>query len=276
MSSPKAPPLSRLLNRLSLEAVGDTEWIGIAGSRSVSYGTRIFGGLVVAQSVMAAGRTIPDRQVHSVQQVFLRPGQASIPLRYCVHELFSGRTFASVRVEVWQEDDLISHAQIGLTAESDGESHADPIGDVIPRAEMVNRARHRGNTRWEDEPIEILVSAEQVASSEATLGAWLRASGSVPDEQLVHRALLAYASDRMMLGVSWKPHLATGERKSATLNHNLWFHRDVDFGQWIHHHQHSPTAGHGRGMIFGAFHQDDGTMVASAAQEGMLRLIRPD
>lgn len=230
---------------------------------------------MVAQTIMAAGRTVEDRTVHSVQQVFLRPGQANVPLRYRVEQLFLGRTFASVRVEVWQQDHIISHAQVGLSGAVDTqENHADPMPEPVPRSAMVNRARHNGHDDWDDRPIEILISEDEDADDRPTMSAWLRAAGEVPDDPLIHRALLGYASDRMLLSVARKPYRGRGEIRAATLNHSIWFHRETDISQWHLQSLHSSTAGHARAMINGAFHREDGEFVASSAQEGMMRSRR--
>jgi len=275
--------LGRLIHRLNLEpdtapahtAEGTTAWIGTAGNRSVSAGTRIFGGLVVAQIVMAAGRTFPQRRIHSIQQVFLRPGVASIPIRYVAEPIFDGRTFGHVRVEAWQDDKVISHAQVGSSLATDGPFHSSHAPAMIDRSATENRDRLRGHADWDDQPIETLMDPATQDDSSSDLAAWMKPAGEVPNDPLIHQALMGYASDRMMLGVAWRPHRdMPGELNGATLNHNLWFHQDIDFSQWHHHQMDSPIASGGRGMIFGSFWTEDGQLAASTAQEGMLRLRR--
>lgn len=285
-TDPPAVPgaaLARLIHRFDLEpdtapahtAEGTTAWIGTAGSRSVTAGTRIFGGLVVGQILIAAGRTFPERRIHSIQQVFLRPGQASIPIRYVAEPIFVGRTFGHVRVEAWQDDRVISHAQVGSSLKTDGPEHVVEAPPMIDRAATGNRDKLRGNADWQDQPIETLIDPDALNSSDATLAGWMRPAGQLPDDPLIHQALMGYASDRMMLGVAWRPHRdMPGELNGATLNHNLWFHQDIDFSEWHHHQMQSPITSGGRGMIFGSFWTESGQLAASTAQEGMLRIRR--
>ncbi len=268
-------PLDRLLRRLDLEqgnTGGSTHYVGHAGSRSVSVGTRIFGGLVVAQTIVAAGRALAPRQIHSIQQMFFRPGQAHIPLDYRVEPLFEGRTFSSARVEVWQENDMISHAQVGFSAASDGVQHRDPMPQAISPEAAVNRDELRGHPDWRDQPLECRVDPSQQHDTTPDYAMWFRAPGALPHDQLVQRALVGYVSDRAMLGVAWKPHAHDhGSSHGATLNHTVWFHDHLDVSAWHLHAMHSPAAGASRGMIFGGIYHRDGLLVASTSQEGVIR-----
>jgi acyl-CoA thioesterase II len=154
-------PVERLVHRLDLDqgdtSEANTTWHGEAGENALNLSNRLFGGIVVAQSIMAAGRTCHDREVHSIQQVFLRGGNATEPLRYCVARLFTGRTYASVRVEVHQGDHIISHAQVGVTAGIAGPDRQDPSPVIPERSGMTNRDKLRARANWDDQPVEMLI-----------------------------------------------------------------------------------------------------------------------
>jgi len=276
--------LDRLLARLDLDPGEEDStrpgqlWIGTAGQRSATVGSRIFGGLVCAQVIVAAGRspeaTGAGRQIHSVQQVFLRPGQVGTPMIHQVEPMFIGRTYASLRVTVWQEDQIISHAQIGLSSADGGLQHMAPTPGRVPREDMVNRDRLRGHKNWDDQPITTLVTEEGYHSLDAELTSWMKAAGTFPDDPVTQRALMGYASDRTMMSVARKPHAKEGNVTSVTLNHSIWFHDEIDMAQWHSYTLNSPMAAHGRAMIHGAFHREDGCHAATTAQEGVIRLPR--
>jgi len=284
LNMPVPPSFDRLLTRLDLEAGEPTSarpgqiWIGHAGQRSATQGSRIFGGLVCAQVIVAAGRhpqaTAAGRQIHSVQQVFLRPGQVGTPLIHQVETLFEGRTYASLRVTVWQNDEIISHAQIGLSSADGGLRHMTPSPSVVRREDTVNRDELRGHENWNDQPITTLVTEESYHSLDAELASWMKAAGPVPDDPVMQRALMGYASDRTMMSVARKPHTDKGTVISVTLNHSIWFHDEIDMSQWHSYTLNSPMGAHGRAMIHGAFHREDGHHAATTAQEGVIRLAR--
>lgn len=264
--------LQRLVKRLDLEPTEDPNTFhGEAGPGSLNMSQRLFGGLVVAQSVVAAGRAMAPRSIHSIQQVFLRGGRVDLGLRYRVEPMFVGRTYASARVEVWQDGHIISHATVGLSHEVGGADRQAPMPQVTALAETVDRDELRNVVRPDGQPITFRVDAEQHEDDSPQLDAWLRADGTLSDDQLVHRAVLAYATDRAMISTAWKPYAASGNPKGATLNHSIWFHRDVQIDEWHVHSMRSPNLNDGRGMIFGEIYTDTGQRVASTAQEGTMR-----
>lgn len=242
----------------------------------MSAGTRIYGGMVVGQIIVAAGRALAPRQVHSVQQVFLRPGRSHVPLDHTVTTAFEGRTFASAHVQVHQEDELISHAIVGLTAgNADGPERATEMPtDVVRLADTVNRDQVRQNPDWDDQPIEFRVDTDQHNDTDPRLDLWFRPAGPVPDEPLLHRALLGYITDRALLYTAWKPHRPLGDHSGATLDHSLWFHDEIDLNRWHVHVLRSPAVGDDRGMVFGSIFTEEGRLVASTAQQGVLRVSR--
>lgn len=269
--------LARLVECLDVDSTEDPHtFLGQTGATGVNAGGRLFGGLVVAQTVVAVGRAMGPSAIHSIQQVFLRGGRVDLGVRYKIEPMFEGRTYSSARVEAWQDGDIISHATVGLSKPVDGPDRQDPVPDVVPFERSVNRDELRNLTRPGGQPIAFHVDPDQHGDETATYDAWMRADGDVPANQLMQRALLAYASDRAMISTGWKPHLALGAQKGATLNHSIWFHRDLSFADWHVHSMNSPNLNDGRAMIFGEIYSAAGVRVASTAQEGTARVKRKD
>ncbi len=269
--------IGRLLHRLDLEPVelgeGFATWHGSVGKDALNMGSRLFGGFVFAQTIVAAGRTDPARGVHSVQQVFLRAGNATDPLTYRVEQLFAGRTFASVRVEVRQADQLISHAQVGLTLRSESPDRQESPPVLASRETMANRDVLRNRPNPHDQPIEMLIDPEKENDGRPSVSVWTRPSGPLPDDHLMHQAVMGFASDRGLMSVIARPHAASGQFRGATLDHSIWFHRPVRFDDWHSYVMESPTLAEGRGLSRGVFHHADGTHVASTQQQGMYRPV---
>lgn len=275
----------RLLRRLDLlrvrqpQADGVTEWQGEAGANALNLAGRLFGGFVLAQTLVAAGRTVPGRRIHSMQQSFLRGGRADQPIAYSVYPLFDGRTYAAARVEVRQGSELISHAQVGFTAGVDGGPDRTATSPARSEfADVVNRDKYRGRVGWDDQPVEIRANIDHENDSEPTFDTWLRPVGPIPDDQLLHQAVLAFASDRVFMSVSWMPHREQwGSGQGSTLDHSLWFHRPVRFDDWHVFAMHSPAMTDGRGLSLGMIHRADGEsngpgeLVVSVAQQGTFR-----
>ncbi len=269
--------VQRLLHRLDL-VQGDTEsggttWHGEAGENALNRSNRLFGGMVVAQTIVAAGRTHADRRVHSVQQVFLRGGSASDPLRYHVEPLFVGRTYASLRVEVHQGDKIISHAQVGVSAGVDGPDRQEDAPSTPDRSKTENRDQLRDRPDWDDQPVEMLIDPATEADGLPHMATWIRPAGPMPSDPLMHQAVLGFISDRGLMSVSWRPHLHEGDFKGATLDHSIWFHRPLRFDDWHSYVMHSSTLAGGRGLSHGTVHHHDGTHVATTMQQGTFRSI---
>ena len=270
--------VQRLLHRLDL-AQGETgeastTWHGEAGANALNLSNRLFGGMVVAQTIVAAGRTHTERTVHSVQTVFLRGGRADAPLRYRVERVFDGRTYASVRVEVRQDDHVISQSLVGVTAGIDGPDRSDVRPAAIALDATVNRDEFRNRPNWQDQPIECRVDADTLNDGEAALQCWIRPyGGELPTDPLLHQAVLGYASDRAFMSVAIKPHGAHGDFKSSTLDHSIWFHRPLRFDAWHLYDMMSPTIAGGRGLVQGAIYGPDSQRVATTTQQGTFRPV---
>lgn len=272
-----ADALDRLLHRLELRpgerTASSLTWIGDAGANALNLNNRLFGGMVAAQAVVAAGRSHPDRTIHSVQQVFLRPGRADVELNYVVTTGFEGGTYTGTRVDVVQGGDLISHALVGLTRGIDSPARQDPAPATSPTETLVNRDEYRHRPNWEDQPVELRVDPAVEDSAAPDYQLLLRPAGTLPADPLIHQAVLAYATDRGFMNVSWRPVRDTGEYRGSTLDHSIWFHRPVQLVDWHSHTAHSPSLHMGRGLVQGQVHDAGGTLVATTTQQGTFRPV---
>lgn len=271
-------PVERLLYRLELEEGATngatTSWHGEAGENALNMNNRLFGGMVVAQTIAAAGYTDRERSIHSVQQVFLRGGSATQPLRYDVERLFTGRTYASLRVSVHQGDQVIAHAQVGLTAGIEGPDRQDVAPARPDRATARNRDELRNRPNWDDQPVEMLIDPATEGDGLPDMATWIRPAGPMPADPLMHQAVLGFVSDRGMMSVAWKPHGERDAMKGATLDHSMWFHRPLVFDDWHSYVMHSSTIAGGRGMNHGVIHDEQGRHVATTLQQGTIRPVR--
>jgi len=251
---------------------------------------RVFGGQVAGQALVAAGRTVPDdRQVHSLHAYFIRPGDPAVPLIYIVERVRDGKSFTTRRVSTVQHGKTIFTLSASFHRGEPGLDHADPMPDVPgpeevePTADRLRRLYGMSAERiWRaDGPIEIRhvgpLTAEaardpSLATSRNVV--WLRANGELPDDPLLHVCLMTYASDMTLLdtvllahGLSWEDSLVVG----ASLDHAMWFHRPFRADCWLLYAQDSPTASDARGLARGEVYTQDGQLVVSVVQEGLLR-----
>jgi acyl-CoA thioesterase-2 len=276
-------PVDELLRNLDLERLDADLFLGHPGRGE----GRLFGGMVAAQAVIAAGRSVePARRLHSLHSYFLRPGRHDVPLRFVVQRIRDGRTFTTRHVTAHQAGEAIFDLSASFTLTEAGLSHQDPMPEApapegLPDWE-VERARVLGDpaARRLDTPIEVrLCDGPLLDSNEKRPAAqrnWMRVRGRLPDDPLVHTAMLVYATDRTLLATGARPHgLPWGKRMAASLDHAVWIHRPPQLDGWLLYSSESPVAQDGRAMVFGAIHTPDGRRVASVAQEGLIRLLRP-
>ena len=281
--------LDELLDLLDLEQIE----VNIFRGRSPDERRqRVFGGQVAGQALVAAGRTVPaDRPVHSLHAYFIRPGDPTVPLVYLVDRVRDGRSFTTRRVSAVQHGETIFTLSASFHHAEPGPEHADPIPDV-PRPEDVERRQDRlarvlgeAAVPWRDSPIELRsigplqVEAERDPSLRTTTNlVWLRVDGELPDDPLLHVCLMTYASDMTLLdsilmghGLSWWDGRTTG----ASLDHAMWFHRSFRADRWLLYAQDSPVAYGGRGLARGEVFTDQGELVVSVVQEGLIRTVQP-
>lgn len=286
-------PLGEMLGALNLADAGGArtrEDIFIGPSQWMPHG-RVFGGQVLAQSLVAATRTVDNRPVHSLHGYFLRPGDIELPITFSVDRLRDGRSFSTRRVQAYQKGEPIFSMIASFQETDSGLDHQEDFPENIPAPEMLPSAaeligenphpvaqywakarpfdmRHVGS------PIYFDVKSQPVAHQ----AVWLKALGPVPDDQEIHTAALAYASDYSILesiyrrhGIAWShPGL-----KSASLDHAMWFHRPARVDEWLLYVQESPSASGGRGLALGRIFTREGVLVATVAQEGMVRVPAP-
>jgi acyl-CoA thioesterase II len=251
---------------------------------------RIFGGQVLAQCLVAATRTVDEeRPAHSLHGYFLRPGDPEEPIRFVVERLRDGRSFSARRTQALQRGkpimSMISSFQVPATgldhqvempdvpAPEDVPSLEDRFGRLeIPAVQQMLRSRPV-DLRHVEGPLYMTPGPERVAHQ----AVWMRASGKMPGDPRVHTSLLTFASDYSLLesilrrhGMTW----ATPGMRTASLDHAMWFHRPVRLDDWLLYVQESPSASGARGMGMGRFYTREGVLVASTAQEGMIRLPR--
>jgi acyl-CoA thioesterase-2 len=275
MRDPGDPKVADLLRWLDLETLDADLFLGDPGP-----GTgRLFGGLVAAQCAMAAGRTVDaERQLHSLHGYFLRPGRHDVPIRFTVDRIRDGRSFTTRRVKAHQGGEAIFNLSASFAVAEDGISHQDPMPDApapegLPDWEDV-RAEALGDAtvRRFDSAVEVRMCDLPGADRQPRQRCWLRVRSPLPDDRLVHTAMLVYASDRTLLSTAARPHdIPWSQRMGASLDHSVWIHRTVHFDDWLLYAAESPVAHSARGLIFGGLFDRTGVRVASVAQEALIR-----
>lgn len=279
--------LTELLGVLRLERLEEDLFRG--ESQDPGWG-RLFGGQVLGQALSAATQTAPDdRPVHSLHAYFLRPGDIRRPTIYTVDRIRDGRSFTTRRVVAVQKGRAILNLSASFQIEEVGHEHSDPMPEAPPpetlestwelgagiahrmppavRAFMT--ARGPIEIRPVD-PVDPLTPRKQPPSRLA----WFRATDAVPDEPALHRYLLAYASDYHFLTTSLQPHARTwlsGGIQLASIDHAMWFHAPFRVDDWLLYAVDSPAASGARGIVRGRFFSSDGRLVATTAQEGLIR-----
>ena len=283
--------VAELVLLLNLEERGGDRFIG----RQQKEGTgRVFGGQAIAQALGAARRTVPDdRHTHSLHAYFLRGGSDEHPIEFRVKRDFDGRSFSNRRVVASQQGQPILNLIASFQTPQEGLSHQEaampdvpPPEDLEPDAVLRRRFAEQlpeGLIRrlmLRPRPIDFRsVEPRNWQSSEKrapVAHCWFRTVASLPDDQPIHRAVLAYASDFQLLSTAIQPHglsFNRGEVKAASLDHALWFHGAFRADEWLLYVTDSPWSGLARGFGRGQIFTRDGRLVASVAQEGMLRAV---
>lgn len=283
-------PIDGLLSTLNLTDTGarTREDIFTGPSQWMPLG-RVFGGQVLAQSLVAAMHTVPtDRTIHSMHGYFLRPGDVQHPITFSVDRLHDGRSFTTRRTQAYQNGEPILSLIASFQTHDEGVEHQVDMPDDLPdpeslpsTADVLGEFDHAVARYWSSQrafdvrhipsPIYLTVDGERVPRQ----AVWMRAFGRLPDDPNQHRAALAYASDYSILepvlrahGIAW----SSPGLKVASLDHAMWWHRDARVDEWLLFVQESPSAGGGRGLTLGRIYTQGGVLVASVAQEGMVRV----
>ena len=245
----------------------------------------VFGGQVLGQSLHAAGITVAQRRPHSLHAMFLLPGNHRLPIDYEVERVRDGGSFSTRRVVAIQEGRRIFVMSASFQSEEEGLSHqrpapAGPDPDSLASILPSWKARAAGTGR-QYQPVPVDFRAEEASDVfSANTGKpykqlWLRSPLALPDDPLVHETLFAYVSDYGLLSTSLQPHgigLGDPRLQMASLDHAIWFHRPFRMDEWLLYTMESPNAAGGRGLSLGHVYNRDGVLVASLAQEGLIRL----
>ncbi len=279
-----------LVELMDLAPIGDDHFQG--QSEDLGF-PNLFGGQVLGQALMATTRTIEDRMPHSMHAYFLRPGNARAPIDYEVQRVRDGGSFSVRRVIARQEGKEILTGSVSFQVEEDGFDHQIDMPDVPDpmslkteqelNRELLDRVPEKFHSQLtRNRPIEIRpvdpVNPLDPDKRSPHKQSWFRAQGELPDDRILHCCLLSYASDFAFLGTSLNPHgvtFMTPSMQVASLDHAIWFHRDLRMDDWLLYDKDSPSAAGGRGFNRGSVFNQDGILVASTAQEALIRQRKP-
>jgi acyl-CoA thioesterase-2 len=282
--------VAELLSLLDLEKIEHNIFRG--HSPQVGW-QRVFGGLVISQALVAAARTVEGRTPHSLHAYFILPGDPAVPIVYEVDRLRDGKSFATRRCNAIQHGRAIFTLSASFQLEEDGLEHYFPMPEVPAPETLPSEAEIHARfgalmpdpvRRWfeRDRPIEARpVDLTRYVRHEPRAPAqnvWLHATGQLPDDPAVHRAVLAYLSDMTLLDTALIAHGRTifePDLQVASLDHALWFHRPFRADEWLLYVQDSPNSNGARGLTRGLLYAHDGRLVASVAQEGLIRRRAP-
>jgi acyl-CoA thioesterase-2 len=250
---------------------------------------------VLGQALSAAVQTVPkERAVHSLHAYFLRPGDVSKPILYDVDRIRDGGSFNTRRIVAIQSGAAIFNMAASFHKTEEGFEHQDPMPDVPPpeqvpteqerllrASDRVPRAvleRFSGQRAFEVRSMDRIDDLFHPSPLPPHRSVWLKTTAPVPGDSALHVSLLAYASDHAFLGTALFPHGVTffsGEVQVASLDHVMWFHAPFRVDEWLLHVMDSPVARGSRGLVRGRVFTRDGRLVASTAQEGMIRKRTP-
>ena len=255
---------------------------------------RVFGGQVIGQALVAAARTVEGRAPHSMHAYFLVGGDPKVPIIYEVDRIRDGKSFTTRRVVAIQHGQAIFTLMVSFHNDEEGLTHQAPMPQVPPPEDLPSEAQIKATILptmpeavrryYESErPIELRpVQYDRYLGKkyeDGKFNVWIRATGKLPDDPAIHQCVLAYASDMTLLDSALIPHGRTVFEKTimaASLDHALWMHRPFRADEWLLYAQDSPNMGGARGFSRGLIFTRDGTLVASVAQEGLVRERRPD
>ena len=269
------PDIENLIETLALERI---EVNLFRGTAPPDRGPRIFGGHVIAQALLAAYRTVENRVCHSLHGYFIRPGDPAVPILFEVDRSRDGKSFATRRVTAIQHGAQIFNMAASFQVPEDGFEHQEsmpfmPAADSLPRQPFPDERPRAIDLRF----VEHHDWGHPVAAA-PTQNVWMRALADVGGDPIMNQAVIAYASDMTFMSTSMRPHAVSWQTpgfQSASLDHAVWFHRPSQFNAWHLFCQKSPSASGTRGMNFGELYSSDGRLVATMAQEGLIRLHKP-
>ena len=276
----------KLVALLDLEKL-DTDLF--RGQQPETIRQRVYGGQVAAQALIAASRTVDEGfHVHSLHSYFLLPGDYNVPIIYDVERIRDGRSFATRRVLARQHGRPIYYQSLNFQRHEEGLEHEDVMPEVKPPEEgldlmqlMAERGTDDGLSKeWAALDVRWLGSSAYGLDPDpmhpARAQVWIRVDGRLSDDPMEHLATFTYASDVSLLGATLAAHPEHGPQKvqMASLDHTIWFHGPFRADEWWLYDQWSPSASGGRGLALGRVFTQDGTLVATVAQEGLIRPSR--
>jgi acyl-CoA thioesterase-2 len=280
--------LKELLDLLDLEQIEVNIFRGRSPEERQQ---RVFGGQVAGQALVAAGRTVqPDRSVHSLHAYFIRPGDPSVPIVYDVDRVRDGRSFTTRRVTAIQHGKAIFALSASFQKPEPGPEHHAPMPEA-PDPETLPTMRDRLAKVFGDEVADRFLrrrpfdvrhataltweAAKDPALRSPESRVWLRVDGELPDDPMLHVCLMTYASDMTLLDTVLLNHgLAWGDNRTmgASLDHAMWFHKPFRADRWLLYAQDTPAAAGARGLARGEVFTQDGDLVVSVVQEGLVRV----
>ncbi len=312
--SPELDPVADLLDVLDLKPEGSTRFgpidamdhpdadrhvreleIFVGRSQETPQG-RAFGGQVLAQSLIAGGRSVQsveglgDRAVHSLHAYFIRPGDSHEPIRFAVENLRDGNSFSVRRVYAMQDGETLLSATLSFQSPADGLDHQAAMPSVPDpdrvrtTAEELEGIDHPVADHWRSRAVDVrtvegALFFQPGRQHNAAQNVWMKTTGALPDDPLIHAAVMAYSSDYTLLESILRRHgLVWSDRRlrPASLDHSMWFHRPGRVDDWLLYQQESPSASGGRGLGLGKMFSLDGTLLCTVAQEGMVRVKETD
>ena len=278
--------MQELLQLLDLEPIE----INLFRGQSINlFGKNVFGGQVLGQALMAAGRTVEDRLAHSLHAYFLRPGDATTPIVYSVERVRDGKSFTTRTVKAIQHGEIIFTMMASFSIAEDGLDHQMPMPTVPAPEDLKSELELRRLVApfvpekmrammERDRPIELRpidpINPFALTPQPPHRAHWMRSQMALPDDPFLHQCLLAFASDFALMGTAMLPHAVHFMQPSmqcASIDHAMWFHRPVRMDEWLLYSMDAPSASSAKGINRGLIYDRNGVLIASTAQEGLMR-----
>lgn len=282
MLDPSLYNTQEILKLLKLELTGEDRY---RGQSHFMGSPNVFGGQVLGQSLYAAAVTVPERRIHSLHSMFLLPGNHRLPIDYEVERVRDGGSFSTRRVVAYQEERRIFVMSASFQNEEQGLEHqrpapASPDPETLSSSvEEFKKLSESGKRRFMPVPVEFRADHDgglfSGHSGKPNKQLWVRAPSALPDDTLLHESLFAYVSDYGLLWTALQPHgifMGDPRLQIASLDHTIWFHRPFRMDEWLLFAMESPNASGGRGLCFAHVFNRKGELVATLAQEGLIRI----
>lgn len=279
--------MREVLELLDLEFIEENIYRG--QSRNI-VGKNVFGGQVLGQSLMAAGRTVEGRLAHSLHAYFLRAGDTTAPIVFQVERIRDGKSFCTRTVKAIQHGEIIFILAASFAVEEEGLEHQTLMPEVPGPEGLLSETELRQKIApmlpdkiraafVQERPIEIRplnpVNPFAPQPQEPQRYHWMKAQSRLPDDRFLHQCILAFASDFALMGTAMLPHgvsFMQPNMQAASLDHAMWFHRDFRIDEWLLYEMDSPCSSSARGVNRGKIYSQSGQLVATVAQEGLMRL----